>query len=82
MVSTKIFIVEGMTCKNCKAHVEIGISAIWGVEEVIADNITGQVKVKGEAINEEMIRTAVEKAGYRYKGPETAAAPGSDIWLS
>ena len=82
MVSTKIFIVEGMTCKNCKAHVENGIRSILGVEEVIADNITGQVKVKGETISEEMIKAAVEKAGYRYKGPETVVAPGSDIWLS
>lgn len=82
MVSTKIYLVEGMTCKNCKTHVENGIRTIQGVEEVIADYITGQVKVKGEAINDEMIRSAVEKAGYRYRGPETALPPGSDIWLS
>lgn len=81
-MSTQIFIVEGMTCKNCKAHVESGIKTIRGVEEVVADHLTGQVKVKGEAVSEEMIRSAVEQAGYRYKGPETLSAPGSDIWLS
>lgn len=74
--------VEGMTCRNCKAHVENGIKTIPGIEEVIADFQTGEVKVTGTDINAGLVKSAVEKAGYRYKGPDKAAAPGSDLWLS
>jgi copper chaperone CopZ len=81
-MSTQIFIVEGMTCKNCKAHVESGIKTISGVDEVVADHITGQVRVKGDHINEQKIKTAIEKAGYRFKGVDKTAPPGSDLWLS
>lgn len=81
-MSTQIFLVEGMSCKNCKAHVENGIKTIHGVEEVVADHITGHVKVKGDHFNVEMIKSAVEKAGYRFKGTDNSASPGSDLWLS
>lgn len=81
-MSTQIFIVEGMTCKNCKAHVENGIRKIPGIAEVDADNVTGLLKVKGDQIDVEMIRSTVENAGYRFKGSDKSAAPGSDIWLS
>lgn len=80
-MAVQIFIVEGMSCKNCKAHVENGIKTVAGVEEVIADHVTGQVKVKGEHIDEENIRSAVQKAGYRFKGSDKSALPGSDHWL-
>lgn len=81
-MSIQIFKVEGMSCKNCKAHVENGIRGIAGIEDVVADFQTGQVRVKGSNLNEETIRTAVEKAGYRFKGADKTAAPGSDMWLS
>ncbi|MCL6100885.1 MAG: heavy-metal-associated domain-containing protein [Bacteroidetes bacterium] len=81
-MSTQIFLVEGMSCKNCKAHVESGIKTIPGVEEVVADHVTGHVKVKGDHFDAEMIKSAVEKAGYRFKGTDKSTSPGSDLWLS
>ncbi len=81
-MSTHIFIVEGMSCKNCKTHVENGIKTISGIEEVVADHVTGHVRVKGNHVNEEQIKSAVEKSGYRFKGAEKTTNPGSDIWLS
>jgi copper chaperone CopZ len=78
----KIFIVEGMTCKHCKARVEKGIGEIPGVEEVIADYVTGQVSIDGSHISEEKVQSAVEEAGYRFKGAVDSTAPGSDLWLS
>jgi copper chaperone CopZ len=81
-MSIQIFIVEGMSCKNCKAHVENGIKAIAGIEDVVADFQTGHVKVKGSNIDADLIRIAVEKAGYKFKGTDKSAAPGSDLWLS
>jgi len=78
----KIYLVEGMTCKNCKAHVENGIKGISGVEEVVADHITGLVTVDGDQVQDETIKMAVENAGYRFKGNATSTKPGSDHWLS
>lgn len=80
-MSTQIFIVEGMSCKNCKAHVENGIKNINGVEEVVADHVTGQVIVKGDHFNEDKIKTAVEKTGYRFAGTAKTTSPGSEHWL-
>lgn len=81
-MSIQIFKVEGMSCKNCKAHVENGIKAIPGIEDVVADFQTGQVKVKGTIIDADLIRIAVEKSGYKFIGTDKSAAPGSDHWLS
>jgi len=67
-MTEKIFLVEGMTCKHCKVRVENSIKGIPGVEEVEADNFTGQVCVTGSKINDEMVKSAVEKAGYHFKG--------------
>lgn len=58
------FKVGGMSCKNCKAHVEREISEIDGIEDVYADLITGEVSVTGTAIDEGKVKEAVEKAGY------------------
>ena len=81
-MSIQMFLVEGMSCKNCKAHVESKIKNIEGVEEVVADHVTGHVKVKGDHLNVDLIKLAVERAGYRFKGTDKATVPGSDLWLS
>lgn len=81
-MSTQTYIVEGMSCKNCKVHVENGIKTIVGVEEVVADHVTGQVIVKGDHINEDQVKVAVEKTGYRFIGADKTATPGSEHWLS
>ncbi|MCK9414011.1 MAG: heavy-metal-associated domain-containing protein [Prolixibacteraceae bacterium] len=80
-MSAKIFLVEGMKCKNCTAHVEREIKQIQGVEDAVADFTSGHVSVKGDQVGEEKIRLAVEKAGYRFKGA-TKSSPGSDLWVS
>jgi copper chaperone CopZ len=81
-MSIQVFRVEGMSCKNCKAHVENGIKALAGIEDVVADFQTGQVKVKGSNVDADLIRGAVEKAGYKFKGTDKSPVPGSDLWLS
>ena len=81
-MSAKIFLVEGMKCKNCVAHVEKGIKAIEGVEGVVADHVTGHVTITGDHLSEELIKSAVEKSGDRFLGPAKSATPGSDLWLS
>jgi copper chaperone CopZ len=81
-MSVKIFLVEGMTCKHCTGRVEKRIGEIPGVEEVIADLATGQVSIEGHSVTAEMVKVAVEEAGYTFKGGANGPLPGSDLWLS
>lgn len=78
----RTFIVEGMTCKNCKAHVEKSIKNITGIDDVIADMANGQVRVSGNEIDNQKIKQSVEESGYVYKGEANNAARSSDVWLS
>jgi hypothetical protein len=64
----KKYKVDGMTCKNCKAHVERGVSAVKGVTNAIADFETGELTVSGNNIDHDKIKNAVENSGYRYAG--------------
>jgi copper chaperone CopZ len=68
MKTVQLFKVEGMTCKNCKAHVERDIAQIDGIEDVYADLATGEVEITGNNISFEKIKDTVEKAGYVFKG--------------
>jgi copper chaperone CopZ len=78
----KTFIVEGMTCKNCKAHVEKSINNIAGVDDVIADLANGQVRVSGKEIDNLKVKQSVEESGYIFKGEVHNAARGTDVWFS
>jgi len=81
-MAIKTYIVEGMTCKNCKAHVEKGIKNITGVEDVIADLANGQVRVSGIEIDDAKVKHTIEEAGYSFKGEIHNSASGSDTWFS
>ena len=63
---TVTFGVEGMMCKNCKAHVEKALGEIKGVKSAVADlenkNVTVLVK---STVTEQRLKEAVIKAGYR-----------------
>ena len=78
----KTFLVEGMTCKNCKAHVEKSINNIEGVDDVIADLANGQVRVSGNEIDNLKVKQSVEESGYVFKGEVNNAARGTDVWFS
>jgi uncharacterized protein len=67
-MAIKTFLVEGMTCNNCKAHVEKGIKALTGIEDVIADPVSGKVSVSGSEIDADKVAQSVEAAGYSFKG--------------
>lgn len=68
LANIKKYKVEGMTCKNCKAHVEREVNSLQGVKESIADFERGELIVTGENLNDEKIKESVEKAGYSWKG--------------
>ena len=67
-MENKIFLVEGMKCKNCAAHVERELKKLEGIETVDADFANGLVAVAGEVPNDDRIQAAIEKAGYRFRG--------------
>ena len=68
VIATKTFIVEGMTCENCKARVERYINDM--------DGVVGKVNLKKKAlvvsmekeVSDEEIKAAITKAGYEVVG--------------
>ena len=65
------YIVTGMTCSACQAHVEKAVAKVPGVRSVSVSLLTNSMSVDGTAGSAEIIR-AVEDAGYgaRVKGAE------------
>jgi len=66
---TTVLLVEGMMCPHCEATVKKAIEKIEGVTEAAADHENGIVTVtSGSPISEDIFRSAVEEAGYDFKG--------------
>ena len=66
------YIVTGMTCASCQAHVEKAVSKVPGVKSVSVSLLTNSMAVDGTAGSAEIIK-AVEDAGYGAE-PKKAAA--------
>ena len=62
--TSREYLVEGMTCRHCRAAVTEELSAVAGVERVEVDLASGRVAVSGRAFEDEAIVAAVEEAGY------------------
>ena len=59
----KQYIVTGMTCASCQAHVEKAVAGVPGVKNVSVSLLTNSMGVEGTASDAEIIK-AVEDAGY------------------
>lgn len=59
----KQYIVTGMTCAACQAHVEKAVGNLKDVDSVSVSLLTNSMRVEGNADPDEVIQ-AVEKAGY------------------
>lgn len=59
----KQYIVTGMTCAACQAHVEKAVGELKDVDSVSVSLLTNSMRVEGNADPEKVIQ-AVEKAGY------------------
>ena len=59
----KQYIVTGMTCASCQAHVEKAVTGVPGVKNVSVSLLTNSMGVEGTASDAEIIK-AVEDAGY------------------
>lgn len=60
--------VEGMTCSHCEGAVTRNLLKLDGIEEVLADKNTSEVKIAGENINLKEIEKVVTDIGYQFKG--------------
>ena len=60
-------LVEGMMCEMCEKHVKKALEGIDGIIEAKPDHNTGEVVVKHDApLNEEVMKAAIDEAGYKY----------------
>ena len=73
---TQQYLVKGMTCAACQAHVEKAVAGLEKVDKVTVSMLTNAMSVEGSASPAEVIR-AVEKAGYGAEVREAAASPAA-----
>lgn len=57
--------IEGMKCENCSAHVKEALEALDSNLDVKISLFRKQATVEGENLNDEALKEAVEKAGYK-----------------
>lgn len=61
--------VNGMMCGHCEAHVKKALEALEGVTNVVASHEENMVTIEtAVAVDEALIKAAVEDAGYEYAG--------------
>jgi copper chaperone CopZ len=63
-MSEQTYRVEGMTCAHCVAAVTEEVGRIPGAEHVEVDLESGTLAIRGEEIERDDVRAAVEEAGY------------------
>lgn len=65
LIENEKYLVSGMTCASCSAHVEKAVSKVKGVKEVNVNLITNSMLVTyGSPADSKAIIDAVKKAGY------------------
>lgn len=60
----KILTVEGMSCQHCVKAVKNALSEIEGVKSVEVDLAAKKVEVEGDNLQDELLKSAIEDAGY------------------
>jgi copper chaperone len=64
MTDTVTYSVPGIHCAHCERAVREEVSAVRGVSSVDVDLETKLVTVTGEALDDNLVRAAIEEAGY------------------
>lgn len=61
--------VKGMMCEHCEMHVKKALEEIDGIKSATASHKDALVTIEtSKAVDEKLIKTAVEAAGYEYAG--------------
>ena len=61
-------LVKGMGCGHCKITIETNLKKIPGIDNAIADIVSGEVVITGESVDLDQVRSTLEKIGYAYAG--------------
>ncbi len=64
----KILLVEGMSCGHCEKAVKEAVGELEGVEKVQVDLTSKKVEVEGKKLEDNIIKQAIEEAGYDVVG--------------
>ena len=74
------YVVTGMTCAACQAHVEKAVKGVKGVDSVAVSLLTNSMRVEGIAKTDDIIH-AVEEAGYgaHLKGQQESVQMENDL---
>ena len=59
------YTVPDMTCGHCKQAISSGLAQVAGVASVDVDLETKRVVVRGEGLNDTVLREAIADAGYK-----------------
>lgn len=60
--------IEGMTCSHCEASVTRNLLKLDGIDEVVANKNTSEVKIAGKKIDLKAVEKVIAEIGYHYKG--------------
>jgi copper chaperone len=61
---TMTYTVPGIHCAHCEAAIKQGVGALEGVAAVDVDLQAKLVTVRGERLEDERLRAAIDEAGY------------------
>jgi len=65
----KKILIEGMSCKNCVAHVKNALEELAGVSEVEV-NLEGKYALVEATESNDVLKTTIEEEGYDVVGIE------------
>ena len=63
-VSELTYSVPGVSCDHCRAAIADEVGSLDGVREVLVDLDARRVVVRGERLDDAVLRAAIEEAGY------------------
>ena len=63
-MSELTFSVPGVSCDHCRAAIADEVGSLDGVHEVVVDLDAKRVVVRGERLDDDAVRAAIEDAGY------------------
>ncbi|MFC2128607.1 permease [Bacteroidota bacterium] len=63
-----LIIVNGMTCSHCKNSVESAIANLEGIDSASVNLDNSTLKISGKNIDLDIIKTEIEKLGYKFGG--------------
>lgn len=63
-MSEIVYSVPGVSCDHCRTAIAEEVGSVEGVREVLVDLDAKRVVVRGERLDDAVLRAAIEEAGY------------------